>query len=564
MKTAKKLLFALFFLSVLVFAIPTYAQEDWNSLASSRRRDIDAYLKTHLDAFEAFDFGSLGDATLEMIPYVVFRVLQELEPEVFSDSALASVGFYERTDAPSRLNGINWTTPIQAKGDYRLRYMSRSCASCHAGRVRLEDGSTHLLVGSANTEMNLHLFIGRLTSLFQERLGPNNESEAYLAFRTKIAEALDKHPPEWYWGKTELVSSEDAAREIGVTKSNLDNVLSLMRQMNVRRLAGLDVLSRHSYNAVSNAPDLKVGAPGLVETSGLGSTSLVSLVGEDKASLVLPPGPSMADIPAVWMIDANGFANWDGTVVGFSRSLTSSLAVVGDPTKINLKTNSVIQNFISKLPATPYPFPIDDESRLRGASVFEKNCAGCHSPSSNHVREVFDVGSDARRSNAVQPTTVKMMEKVLRLACPPTQTEFVLSDPPLIDPSSNRGYVASALHGIWAQAPYLHNGSVPTLRHLLTPALRNNERFIRGSISYDQADGGWEWDPKKLPELQAKGDNAVVLHDINKAGFSNSGHGSQANPFVLDRKGNRVRIAWTDSEADRKVVNDLIAYLLSL
>lgn len=238
--------------------------------------------------------------------------------------------------------------------------------------------------------------------------------------------------------------------------------------------------------------------------------------------------------------------------------------MVGDPLKINLKTNAVIQDFISQLPSAPYPFPINEESRLRGASIYKQNCVGCHSPAPSHTREVFDVGSDARRAGAVQSMTVKMMEKVLRMACPPTQTEFTLLDPPLIDPTSNRGYVATPLHGIWAQAPYLHNGSVPTLRHLLIPALRKSEPFLRGSVTYNQADGGWEWDAKKLPELRAKGDTAIVIHDTSKAGFSSTGHGSEANPFAVDRNGNRVRIAWTDSEADRKVVNDLIAYLLSL
>ncbi len=38
--------------------------------------------------------------------------------------------------------------------------------------------------------------------------------------------------------------------------------------------------------------------------------------------------------------------------------------------------------------------------------------------------------------------------------------------PTLTDPD---GYVAPPLDGIWASAPYLHNGSVPTLWHLMHP-----------------------------------------------------------------------------------------------
>ena len=54
------------------------------------------------------------------------------------------------------------------------------------------------------------------------------------------------------------------------------------------------------------------------------------------------------------------------------------------------------------------------------------------------------------------------------------------------------GYKADMLHGIWAQAPYLHNGSVPTLGQLLCPATRP-QRFLRGNLYYDEALVGFEW-----------------------------------------------------------------------
>ena len=48
------------------------------------------------------------------------------------------------------------------------------------------------------------------------------------------------------------------------------------------------------------------------------------------------------------------------------------------------------------------------------------------------------------------------------------------------------------LHGIWAQAPYLHNGSVPTLGQLLCQSTRP-ARFLRGNLRYDEALVGFEW-----------------------------------------------------------------------
>ena len=58
-------------------------------------------------------------------------------------------------------------------------------------------------------------------------------------------------------------------------------------------------------------------------------------------------------------------------------------------------------------------------------------------------------------------------------------------------------YLARPLDGVWATAPYLHNGSVPTLWHLLHPDQRP-VGFITGNTEYDPekvgyATGGKGW-----------------------------------------------------------------------
>ena len=70
------------------------------------------------------------------------------------------------------------------------------------------------------------------------------------------------------------------------------------------------------------------------------------------------------------------------------------------------------------------------------------------------------------------------------------------------------GYAAPALHGAWATAPYLHNGSVPTLYHLLrsgerptfwrrrlnTPGTPPDQGFDVSLAAYDFAKVGWKFD----------------------------------------------------------------------
>lgn len=45
---------------------------------------------------------------------------------------------------------------------------------------------------------------------------------------------------------------------------------------------------------------------------------------------------------------------------------------------------------------------------------------------------------------------------------------------------SGAAYEARVLHGIWSAAPYLHNGSVPTLAELLKPAAKRVKAFKIG------------------------------------------------------------------------------------
>ena len=538
----------------------------WQDEVRTRRAQIEKVKAENSAGFEALDSGSLGSATLEMIPYVVFRVLHETEPGTFGDDALNTSGFFPRKDLPSGHNGIIWTDPTQAEGAFQLRYMSRSCSSCHTGRVRLANGTTRLIVGGANTEIGLHTFIGHITSTLKADLGESPDTPAYKRFRKRILDGLAGHEPGWFFGAG-TVGPQDAAKEVATVSANIDAVLALMRTMNDRRLQGIGLLQVHSYAKVPNPPSLTGGAPGLVETSGLGSVGLVRFVGPAKADTVLPPGPSKADIPAIWQIDPTGYANWDGTIRGFARALTSSMAVVGDPTKIDLPANAKIQAFLGKLPAEPYPFSIDEAARSRGETTYKENCAGCHAMPSGRKRNelVFEVGTDPLRARAISTLSSGLLTKVVLSICPQTQAECAFgAEGPIVDPSAHRGYVAGPLMGVWAVAPYLHNGSIPTLRQLLVPSLRTTTAFLRGSTSYNQIDGGWEWEPSKEAELRRRGDAAIALHDLSEAGFSPVGHGSVENPMLVDGRGKSVRVAWSNNAADKHEVDDLIAYLLSL
>ena len=79
------------------------------------------------------------------------------------------------------------------------------------------------------------------------------------------------------------------------------------------------------------------------------------------------------------------------------------------------------------------------------------------------------------------------------------------------------GYVAVPLEGLWLRAPYLHNGSVPSLADLLEKADRRPALFRRGYDVYDPLRVGFV---SSGPEAERVG----TLFDTTLAGGGNGGH----------------------------------------
>ena len=92
----------------------------------------------------------------------------------------------------------------------------------------------------------------------------------------------------------------------------------------------------------------------------------------------------------------------------------------------------------------------------------------------------------------------------------------------LSDDSPILAYKARPLDGIWATAPYLHNGSVPTLWHLLLPASQRPTSFWVGTRDYDPVNVGYVWDRKPASgpsfEFRAVDAGGKVINGNGNAG----------------------------------------------
>ncbi len=86
------------------------------------------------------------------------------------------------------------------------------------------------------------------------------------------------------------------------------------------------------------------------------------------------------------------------------------------------------------------------------------------------------------------------------------------------DRPKTASYKARPLNGIWATAPYLHNGSVPTLMQLLKPSTRE-EVFYVGSREFDPKEVGFKYKDKDYGP-----DDPKFLFDTLRKGNHNTGH----------------------------------------
>ncbi|HTO81800.1 MAG TPA: di-heme-cytochrome C peroxidase [Methylomirabilota bacterium] len=111
----------------------------------------------------------------------------------------------------------------------------------------------------------------------------------------------------------------------------------------------------------------------------------------------------------------------------------------------------------------------------------------------------------------LDPSRVARLHAVIR-----TRLGNMFQRPASADPGA--AYESRVLYGIWATAPYLHNGSVPNLWELLTPAKDRKSSFMVGSRLFDPKNVGYATDQSPFKN------GTFVTDPANANGNGNKGH----------------------------------------
>jgi hypothetical protein len=178
-----------------------------------------------------------------------------------------------------------------------------------------------------------------------------------------------------------------------------------------------------------------------------------------------------------------------------------------------------IHAWLESLRPPKYPHPIDQELATRGSKLFTQNCQRCHGTYGEKPKwparmvKLDDVGTDPTRLRGL---TVPQRDHYGKSWFAAGSDKATMIDPP--------GYVAPPLHGVWATAPYFHNGSVPNLLGVLNPTERPAV-WRRDGIQLDPKNIGLRhlaFD--ELPATATTASEKREYYDTRATGKSAAGH----------------------------------------
>ena len=239
----------------------------------------------------------------------------------------------------------------------------------------------------------------------------------------------------------------------------------------------------------------------------------------DKALLDIPAEVIPTDVPAWWLLKKknamfyNGFGRGDfGKFLMLSNLLTVSDTSEAAETFTHFGD---VLAYLKSIEPPKYPHSIDASLASKGKAVFEKSCSNCHGTYGENAsypnllipEQFIQTDSLLFKANYQNPQFIEWFNK----------SWYAKGDHPARLQPFN-GYIAPPLDGIWVTAPYLHNGSVPTLDALLNSKLRPQywQRDFK-QPEYDYEKIGWKYVVKNEG-------NSTTIYNTDKPGYRNIGH----------------------------------------
>jgi hypothetical protein len=192
------------------------------------------------------------------------------------------------------------------------------------------------------------------------------------------------------------------------------------------------------------------------------------------------------------------------------------------------KTFRDIQAYLLTLQPPKYPFAIDATLADKGEKLFVQNCSRCHGTYGekwtypNRIVPLAEIGTDRSRYDGLSQ---EFADHYNRSWFAKEKSGWLGDE---YKGAFTAGYQAPPLDGIWATAPYLHNGSVPTVYHVLNSKVRPRvftRSFRTDAEAFDAVKLGWKVEELKTgPDPRLPSAERRKIYDTTQPGRGNAGH----------------------------------------
>ena len=436
------------------------------AVAAHRFMNRDRAPVVYADIVEHFKYGSIGTEKRLGVPAPLF----DLFPVMFADllpqdrpgTGYEKLGFlYE----PGKRRPIGTTLrelPIEIVG--------LNCAACHTGTIRdRPGGDRRLLLGASSVNFDIERYFGFLLAIAQD---PRFTTDQLLA-------GIKRQDPGF-----------GAINTLLYRYLVLPQVEATFKQF-VTDFAWLGTRPPPGPGRVDTFNPYKVYHHlDMSHDDSIGSADYPTLYNQK---------------PRIGM-----HLHWDGNNdVVEERNISAAIGAGAEPSSLDIPQMMRIRDWILDLQPPAFPRDrIDAAKAQRGAAAWQSKCAACHAFTGARVGQVTPVaelGTDPERERSFTQALADK-QNTLGTGYPWKLSHF----------RKTSGYANAPLDGVWLRSPYLHNGSVPTLRALLFPDERPAV-FYRAYDVFDYGNVGYVATGPEAEHLGSKYDTTV-------RGNHNTGH----------------------------------------
>jgi mono/diheme cytochrome c family protein len=408
-----------------------------------------------------FKYGSIGSDT-EGIPFLIWKAMPRVCSHLLP-GGLRSIGAVQEVGMDRPIGFSKRTVgPIERVGP--------TCALCHTATVReTPDGKPQAFLAASAHQLNLW---------------------EYFNFLFRCAE-------DERFTKKNVMAAIEETENLGL----VDRIITRLSIEPTRK--GLVERAKETA-AIFKRP---LWGPGRVDTFNPYKILVFNLDMTNDNSI------GTADYMTIWNQRAREglWVHWDGNNNSVDeRNLSAAMGAGALPQTLDLERIERIKSWIWNLKAPPYPFEIDRSLAAKGKPIYERYCAECHEPGGAQVGKVVSkkyLGTDPERADSFDAEMAKRMNTI-GAGYKWRFTHFRATD----------GYANHLLDGSWLRAPYLHNGSVPTLRDLLEKPAKRPKEFYRGYDVFDQKKVGF------VSSVAAEDGRQFFKFDTRLRGNGNGGH----------------------------------------